>query len=153
MSLSRIAPNTAWVRGKKPIWSRFCARAATACGLWATSSTRVGWPGDDLEAAGQLDQRQAGAHRLGADRQALAQRLESREGAGRVEQLVGAAQRRVAQGAEALPPGRPVPLLPVAGVIEVEAGAPQVGTDASGCVEHAVRRQRVAHDRRAGRDA
>ncbi len=44
MSLSRIAPKTAWVRGKNPIWSRFCASAATACGLWATSRTSAGWP-------------------------------------------------------------------------------------------------------------
>ena len=33
MSLSRMAPKTACVRAKKPIWSRFRASAATACGL------------------------------------------------------------------------------------------------------------------------
>ena len=154
-SLSRMAPNTACVRGKKPIASRFCASAATDCGLCATSSTRRRLPGHDLEAAGQFDQRQPGAHRLRRDRQALAQRLERGDRAGGVEQLVGAAQRRIGQAviarcAAAAPSatagGRPRALKsrPTS-----HRSAPMrlaVG-------EHAGRRQRVADDRRPARRA
>ena len=58
-----------------------------------------------LEPPGQLDRREPGAHRLRAHRQALAQRLERRQRARGIEQLVGAAQRRIAEAAEAQRPG------------------------------------------------
>ena len=58
------------------------------------------------------------------DRQPLAQRLERGQRGRRVEQLVGAAQRRIAEAAEARARGRvQLPLLAIAGVAEVAAGA------------------------------
>jgi hypothetical protein len=81
---------------------RFWASAAAACGLWATSSTVVGRPGQHLEAARQLDQGQAGAHFLGADRQLHAQRFQRGQRGRGIQQLVGAAQGRIGQRIAAL---------------------------------------------------
>jgi hypothetical protein len=73
-------------------------------------------------------------------------RFERREHARRVDELVGAAQRRIGQPAVAPAAARPAPLLLVAGHVEVGAEAPQVGADGVGVVDHALRRHRVAHD-------
>ena len=103
----------------------------------------------DLEAPGQLDQRQPGTHGLGRDRQDRPQGLQCRQHAGRVDQLVGAPQRRIGQAAVAPAAAAPAPLLLVAGDVEVVAEAPQVGADGPGVVDHALRRHRIAHDGRA----
>jgi hypothetical protein len=109
----------------------------------------------DLEAPRQLDPGEAGADRLRAHRQAPAQRLEHGEHAGGVEELVGAAQRRIGEAAVARFPALPAPLLAVALDAEVDPGATQVGADRARLVDHALRRHRIADDRRpaAAQDA
>jgi hypothetical protein len=62
----------------------------------------VGRPGQHLEAARQLDHRQAGAHFLRAHRQLHAQRFERGQRGRGVQQLVRAAQGRIGQRIAAL---------------------------------------------------
>ena len=80
----------------------------------------------DLEAAGQFHHCQAIAHRLGIDRQPVTQGLEDCQHAGRIQQLVGAAQRRVGQAGQTLAAAAPGPLLLVTLDIEVAAQLPQL---------------------------
>jgi hypothetical protein len=105
----------------------------------------------DLEAARQLDQGQAVAHRLRRDRQHGMQRLDRRQHAGGVDELIGAAQCRVSQSGVTPAASGPVPLLLVATAMEIAPGPVQVGTDLERAVEHALRRHRIAdNDRAAG---
>ena len=69
------------------------------------------------------------ADRLRAHRQGPAQRLQHREHAGGVEQLVGTAQRRIGEAAVARFAALPAPLLAVAADAEIDPGAAQVGAD------------------------
>ena len=92
---------------------------------------------------------QPGAYGLGIDRQTLAQRLQRRQRARGVDQLVGTAQRWISQARVAASAPSPGPLLLVAGVVEVVAEAPQVSTDLTRVVDHALRRHRVTHNHRA----
>ena len=104
---------------------------------------------NNLEAAGQLHQRQAAAHCLRGHWQALAQSRQRRQNTCGVEQLVGTAQRRIGQ--TAVTPGAarfggvPAPLLLVANRLKIMACAPQVGANVTGMPEQAQRGQRVAH--------
>ena len=110
-----------------------------------------GLAGHRLEAPGQFDHRQPGAHRLGIDRQAIAQRLEHRQHAGRIEHLVGPAQRRVGQTVEALSAPAPGPLLLVAGKIEIAAQQAQISSQRHSAGLQRGRRLGVAdHHRLAG---
>src|SRR4029078_3855314 len=65
-----------------------------------------------------------------------------------MQQLVHAAQRRIRQAAEAQRAPRPAPLLAIAFDAEVAAGEPELGADPFRLGDDAVRRQRVADDRR-----
>jgi hypothetical protein len=81
----------------------------------------------DLEAPGQLHHRQAGAHGLGRDRQALAQGNQRGQHPAGIHQLVGTAQGRV--GHAAVTPAAPAPS-PIAACrrkVEIHAQTPQVG--------------------------
>ena len=106
---------------------------------------------DDLEAARQLHHRQPVAHRLGVDRQLLAQRLEHRQHTSRVDQLVGAAQCRIGQAVESLVAAAPGPLLLVTLEVVVAAQPPQISAHLIGTRLQRCRRLRVAdHHRAAG---
>ena len=107
--------------------------------------------GHDLEAAGQIDRGQALAHGLGRHRQAFAQGFERGQHARRIDELVGAAQRRVGHAAVAPAAPRPVPLLAVATVVEVAADQPQVGANRLRMRDHRLRRHGIADDRRLAR--
>ncbi|MNS70310.1 hypothetical protein D3C72_1036520 [compost metagenome] len=80
-----------------------------------------------LEASRQLDECQPVAHFLRAHRQLRAHGLQRGQHGGGVEQLVGAAQRRVAQAIELAPAAAPVPLLAflALGRVKVEIAAHQ----------------------------
>src|SRR5439155_24795105 len=64
-----------------------------------------------------------------------------------VEQLVCAAQRRIAEAAVARAASAPAPLLAIARVTEVAAGEAKFGADACRLFDHAARRRRIADDR------
>ena len=101
--------------------------------------------GHDLKAPGQLHQCQPRTHGLRGDGQAAAQRLEGRQYARRIDQLVGAAQRRVGQRVVAPAAARPAPLLAVTRVVEVAPHQPQIRPDGLAVLNHAARGYGVAH--------
>ena len=149
-SLSAMAPNTACVVGKSP-W-RPGSPPAPPPNAGCAPHPAPGPAGrHDLEAPGQLHPRQPQAHRLRRDRQALAQRLQRRQRARGVDELIGPAAPDEARPANAAR-ARPGPLLLVARIVEVPPEAPQVGADLLRLIDHALRRQRVA-DQTTGRPA
>ena len=119
----------ACVVGKKPIASRLAASAATECGLCATSSTSAGWPGTIWKRPGSSTSARPLRTACAVTGRRCAQRLQRGQHARGVDQLVGAAQRRIGQARVAPAAPGPGPLLLVAGEIEVAAQAPQVGAD------------------------
>ncbi len=123
MSLSAITPNTTWVRGIEAHLVEVVRERRDRMRVVRDIEHQRRLAGNDLEPPRQVDRRQPAAHRLGGDRQPLAQRLEDRQRTGRIEQLVGAAQRRIGQAAEALAPAAPVPLLLIAAGAEIAADA------------------------------
>ena len=101
-----------------------------------------------LEAPGKLDHGKAIAHGLRGDRQAVAQCGEGGQHARGVQQLVGAAQRGIAQARVAAAATGPAPLLLVTREVEVTTEQPQVTAQAFGDSDHRLRRYRVAHHHR-----
>ncbi|CUI74551.1 Uncharacterised protein [Achromobacter xylosoxidans] len=105
----------------------------------------------DLEPARQRGLQQPLAHRLLRHRQAVAHRFQRGQRGRRVQQLVGATQRRIGQRAAALFAPAIGPLLAIARIVVVAAEQPKVGADLLDMVQQRLRRHRVgAHGGPAG---
>ncbi len=98
----------------------------------------------DLETPRQIDQDQAAAHFLRPNGQAQAQDFQRRQHRRSVEQLVGPAQAGITQRVAPHFTSAVVPLLLVAGIIEVTAEQPKIGADRLGVVDQRLRRHRIA---------
>ena len=104
---------------------------------------------DNLETPRQLHHRQTVANGLRRHRQAFPQGSQHRQHARGVDQLVGAAQRRIGQTTVTTVPSGPGPLLFIARNVEIHAKTPQIGVDLQRAVQHALRRHGVTDDHRS----